>query len=40
MKKKSIGILLTAIIFLGFGFVSASRVTEIVEYHFQLSSIY
>ena len=40
MKKKSIGILLTAIIFLSFGFVSASRVTEIVEYHFQLSSIY
>lgn len=40
MKKKSIGIVLTAIIFLSFGFVSASRVTEIVEYHFQLSSIY
>ena len=37
--KKIIWILLTAIIWLGFGFVSASRVSEIIQYHFQLSSI-
>ena len=39
MRKKILGILLTAIICLGFGFVSASRVSEIIQYHFQLSSI-
>ena len=39
MRKKIIGVLLTAIIWLGFGFVSASRVSEIIQYHFQFSSI-
>ena len=39
MRKKIIGVLLTAIIWLGFGFVSASRVSEIIQLHFQLSSI-
>ena len=39
MRKKIIGILFTAIIWLGFGFASASRVSEIIQYHFQLSSI-
>ena len=39
MRRKIVGILLTAIICLGFGFASASRVSEIIQYHFQLSSI-
>ena len=39
MRKKILGILLTATICLGFGFASASRVSEIIQYHFQLSSI-
>ena len=38
MRRKIVGIL-TAIICLGFGFASASRVSEIIQYHFQLSSI-
>lgn len=41
MRKKIIWILLTAIIWLGigFGFASASRLSEIIQYHFQFSSI-
>ena len=40
MKRKIIGIVLTAIICSCFDFASAARLTEIIQYHFQLSSVY